>query len=115
MPHAVRFYQELDDIEDKARAVAGLILARGWERFTVKRDLDRNLRNSRRWKPWEMDETMQRLESFGWIVPEVGKINDRGKPAAYMVNPAVHERFAKVAEDEKRRRETVAEMMRDIA
>lgn len=115
MPHAVRFYQELDDIEDKARAVAGLILARGWERFTVKRDLDRNLRNSRRWKPWEMDETMQRLESFGWIVAEVGKINDRGKPAAYVVNPAVHERFAKVAEDERRRRESVAEMMRDIA
>ncbi|WP_211620948.1 DUF3987 domain-containing protein [Halomonas sp. PGE1] len=113
--HAVRFYQELDEVGDKARAVAGLVLARGWERFTVKRDLDRYMRASRKWKPWEVDETMQRLESFGWILPVVGKLNERGRPAAYQVNPLVHERFKAEADKERERREEVAKLMGELA
>ncbi|WP_018951399.1 DUF3987 domain-containing protein [Thioalkalivibrio sp. AKL12] len=114
LPHAVRFYQELDNIEDNARTVAGLILARTWERFTVKRDMDRNLRVSRKWKPWELDETMQRLQSYGWLSPDGDKLNERGRPAAYMVNPSVHARFAAVAEQERQRREQVSTLMKDL-
>lgn len=114
LPHAVKFYQQLDDVEDKARLVAGLLLARGWERFTVKRDLDRNLHNSRSWKPWELDETMQRLESFGWLLPEPGKVNERGKPSAYVVNPLIHERFREVAAREKERRVEITKLMGEL-
>ena len=115
LPHALDFYAEFDPVEDKACDVANLILAKGWERFTVKRDLDRQLRASRGWKPWEFDETLGRLESFGWIFPVPGKINERGKPSAYTVNPMVHEKFASHAEKERERREKITQMMAEIA
>lgn len=114
LPHAVKFYQELDDAEDKARLVARLLLARGWERFTVKRDLDRYLSTSRGWKPWELDETMQRLESFGWLQPIAGKVNERGTPSAYAVNPLAHERFKEVAERERERRAEITQLMGEL-
>jgi len=116
LPHAVKFYQELDEIEDKARAVAGLLLARGWERFTVKRDLDRYMSASRKWKPWEVDETLQRLESFGWILEPAGvKLNERGRPAAFNVNPLIHQRFAEAAEKERQRRDEVTRLMAELS
>tara|TARA_R110000822_G_scaffold307176_1_gene433996 strand:+ start:9125 stop:11446 length:2322 start_codon:yes stop_codon:yes gene_type:complete len=115
LPHAIKFYQALDPAEDKARQVAGLVLAQGWDRFTVKRDLDRYLRASRGWKPWEADETCARLDSFGWLMPEPeGRLNERGRPAAYLVNPLVHERFADVAQGERNRREEVTALLRGI-
>lgn len=113
LPHAIKFYQALDPAEDKARQVAGLVLAQGWGRFTVKRDLDRYLRASRGWKPWEVDETCARLDSFAWLKPEPeGRLNERGRPAAYLVNPLVHERFAAIAEGERNRREVVTTLLR---
>ncbi|WP_038049214.1 DUF3987 domain-containing protein [Thioalkalivibrio sp. ALJ2] len=114
LPHAIRFYQELDETEDRSRKVAALILARGWQQFTVKRDLDRHLSQSRRWKPWELDEAMQRLESFGWLIPKPERLNERGRPSAYNVNPKVHVRFAAIAEQERRDRQIVADMMKGI-
>jgi len=114
LPHAVRFYAGMDDTEDKARQVAALILAKGWERFTVRRDLDRYMAASRKWKPWETDDAMRRLDSFGWLRPIPGRLTERGTPAAYDVNPHVHERFAEVAEREQERRDDVAQMMREI-
>lgn len=112
LPHAVRFYSELDPVGDHARLIAGVILAHAWERFTVKRDLDRNLKTSRNWKPWEIDEAVQRLESFGWIEPDpTAVMNERRRPSAFLVNPLVHKRFAQHAEAErKRRKEILAEL-----
>ena len=97
LPHAIRFYAGMDDTEDKARQVASLLLAKGWERLTVRRDLDRYMAATRKWKPWETDDAMRRLESFGWLAAIPGKLTERGTPAAYAVNPHVHERFAAVA------------------
>lgn len=113
-PHAVRFYQGLDPAGDHSRQVAALILAKGWDRFTVKRDLTQSLHTSRNWKPWELDGAMNRLEGFGWITPEPGKINERGRPAGYTVNPEVHQRFTEQAVQERQRRADVAGMMRDL-
>lgn len=114
-PHAVAFYNGLDPVEDTARELAGLILARGWERFTVKRDLNRHWRASRKLKPWELEETLDRLEAFGWIFPDPGHLNEKGKPAAYRVNPGVHKRFKEYAEVEKERRKEVAAMMAELS
>lgn len=115
LPHAVKFYNGLDPVEDTARELAGLILARQWERFTVKRDLNRYWRASRKLKPWELEETLDRLEAFGWLFPEPGHLNEKGKPAAYRVNPGVHERFKAHAETERERRKEVAAMMAELS
>lgn len=114
LPHSVRFYSGLDPAEDNARSIAGLILARGWDRFTVRRDLQRNALAFRKLKPWDQDETLDRLEAFGWIEPEPGRINDKGRPSAYLVNPSVHERFKAMAEEEKERRREVAAMIAEL-
>jgi len=116
LPHAIAFYAGIDATEDKARDVAALILARGWERFTVKRDLDRNLRNYRKWRPWEIRDTMVRLQALGWITRDGDKIDPAdGQPVAYRVNAAVHRLFKDHAEREKQRRAEVAAIMREMA
>jgi|GEM_PF-1396289 len=114
LPHAVAFYQGLDPVEDTARELAALILAHEWARFTVKRDLNRNWRASRKLKPWELEETLDRLEAFSWIFPQPGHLNEKGKPAAYLVNPGVHTRFNEQAERERERRKEVTAMMADL-
>ena len=115
LPHAVKFYEGLDPAEDHAREVAALLLAQGWERFTVKRDLNRYMKSSRKLKPWELDEILDRLEAFGWIWPdEDGRLNERGRPVAYQVNFLTHERFKVNAERERKRRAEVAAMMQDL-
>lgn len=113
-PHAVAFYNGLDPVEDTARELAGLLLARSWERFTVKRDLNRHWHTSRKLKPWELEETLDRLEAFGWIFPAPGHLNEKGKPAAYLVNPGIHERFKERAEEERARRKEVAAAMAEL-
>ncbi|MFO7593445.1 MAG: DUF3987 domain-containing protein [Pseudomonadota bacterium] len=115
LPHAVKFYEGLDETEDHAREVAALILAQQWQRFTVKRDLNRHMKSSRKWKPWELEETLDRLEAYGWIRPdEEGRLNERGRPAAYWVNELVHERFRAKAERERERRAEITAMMREL-
>jgi len=114
LPHAIAFYQGLDPIEDTARELAALILAHEWARFTVKRDLNRNWKASRKLKPWELEGTLDRLEAFGWIFPEPLNFNEKGKPAAYRVNPGIHARFAEQAERERERRKEVTAMMADL-
>jgi hypothetical protein len=114
LPHAVKFYQGLDPAEDQARSIASLILARDWSRFSVKRDLDRYMRASRKLKPWELDEVLDRLEAFGWITPEPGKVNEKGRPSAYTVNTDVHLRFKAQAEAERQRRAEVVQIMREL-
>lgn len=114
LPHAVKFYNGLDPVEDDSRTLAGLILARGWERFTVKRDLNRFWRASRKLKPWELEEILDRLEAFSWLFPDPGHLNEKGRPSAYLVNPGVHERFKAHAEHERERRKEVAAMIAEL-
>lgn len=114
LPHAIRFYDGLDATESHAKSLAGLLLARGWERFTVKRDLHNNMVAFRKMMEWEREEMLDRLAAYGWIFPEQGKINERGKPSAYLVNPDIHRRFTGQAEREKQRRAEVAKITADL-
>ncbi|SDU29297.1 DUF3987 domain-containing protein [Halopseudomonas salegens] len=115
LPHAVKFYDGLDPIDSNARALAGLLLARGWERFTPKRDLHNNMLAYRKMRDWEREEMLDRLEAYGWIWPEPGgRLNERGKPVAYCVNQTIHERFKASAEAERERRAEVARIMADL-
>lgn len=113
--HAIRFYSGMDTAQDLARDIAALILAHRWERFTVKRDLDRYMKASRRLKPWEIEEALDRLEAFGWLLPDLdSRFNDRGRPVAYFVNPDAHERFKGHAETERARRAEVSALMKEL-
>ena len=114
LPHAIKFYEELDPTESASHDLASLILARKWDRFSVKRDLNRNMKAYRRQKPWERDDMLDRLLSYDWITPEEGKINERGRPSAYAVNPQVHKLFKEQAEHEKLRRKEVREIINEL-
>jgi hypothetical protein len=57
---------------------------------------------------------LDRLEAYGWIFPDGGKLNERGRPVAYLVNRSVHVRFVAQAENEKKRRANVAALMADL-
>lgn len=72
------------------------------------------MRETRSMKPWELEQTLDRLEAYNWIRPEPGKVNEKGKPSAYLVNTGVHERFAQHAEQERERRAAVVELMKEI-
>lgn len=114
LPHAITFYAGLDTTEDEARSIAGLILARKWSRFTIKRDLVQNALHFRKLKPWEQDQIIDRLEAYGWIFPEPDKLNERGRPVGYTVNARVHELFEQHAERERERRAEVAAMLNEM-
>lgn len=114
LPQAISFYNGIDQTEDEARALAGLILAKGWTRFTVGRDLGQNMRSWRNLTDFQRDEALERLEAYAWIKSEKGKLNHRGRPTAYIVNPSVHVRFADEAARERSRREEVVAILNEL-
>ena len=115
LPHAIKFYGGLDATEGHAGQLAGLLLTKGWGRFTVKRDLHNNMIAYRKMHDRERDEMLDRLMAYGWIAPDNTKLNERGRPAAYHVSPVIHERFADQAAQETERRAKVAGLMQDLS
>ncbi len=113
LPHSIAFYEGADYSEDDAKDLAALILSKKWERFTVKRDLNRHMLKSRKMKPWDLKSMLERLEIYGWIEPE-DKLSQEGLPVAYTVNQEVHDRFSAKAEQERERRKEVSIMMEEL-
>jgi len=115
LPQAIAFYEGMDPTQTHAKQLASLILAREWERFTVKRDLSQNWSVYRTMTERDREEMLDRLEAYGWILPEDGsKLSARGKPTVYKVNPEVHARFKAEADKERKRREAVVAIMKEI-
>jgi hypothetical protein len=108
LPHAVAFYAGtlgLSNDHDRLTAVAGHILARNLDRIT-NRDVQRGDRTMRGLERREIEAVFDQLDALGWIDRVAGH---------WIVNPAVHAKFAERAETEKQRREqgrkTVADLM----
>ena len=114
LPHAIKFYGGLDATENHARQLAGLLLSRQWETFTVRRDLVLNMHAFRKLKEHDREETLDRLFAYGWVEPDDTRLNERGRPAGYRVNPKIHLRFAEQAEAETERRDKVATILRTM-
>lgn len=114
LPHAISFYSGLDTTGDNAHRLASLILAKQWSRFTVKRDLTQQLTEFRHMKPYQQDLMLDRLEAYSWIWPESGKVNERGRPVAFSVNPRVHELFEQHAARERQRRSDVSKVINEM-
>lgn len=114
LPHTLKFYGDIDPLEDKATELANLILAREWKRFTVKRDFNQYWKASRAMKQWEIQATLDRLEGFNWITPDNRTLNINGTATAYIVNERVHELYNEQKQREQARRAEIAEAMAEL-
>jgi hypothetical protein len=104
LPNAARFYSDTfgseGQIED-ARWIAGYILAHKVEKISA-RDIGRAYR-SLRGNISGIQSAMEVLHTASWVEPaETYKF---GRIKKWLVNPAVHARFAELAVSEKTRRE----------
>jgi hypothetical protein len=114
LPHAAAFYMGalgLSNDHDRLAAVAGYILARKLERIT-NRDVQRGDRTMRGLDRPEIEAIFDQLDAFGWIDRTPGhRLTD---PPRWIVNPAVHVKFAERAEAEKSRRERDRKMIASL-
>lgn len=105
LPHAVAFYGGilgLSDDHDRLQSIAGHILAHKLDRIT-NRDVQRGDRTMRQIREGDIRPLLEQLAALGWL----GRI-DGPRPSSqphWIVNPAVHRRFADRAAQESTRRE----------
>ena len=114
LPHAIAFYTSvlgLSNDHDSITAVAGYILAHNLTKIT-NRDLKRGDRTMRRLGPDEALAAFEQLESFGWLDRVPSPL--RGAPPHWLVNPAVHQKFAERAKSEAARRAEVRQTIVEV-
>ena len=107
LPHAIAFYGTtlgLSDDHDRLTSMAGHILARNKDMLKL-RDVHRGDRNMRKLDSRTARALFEQLEALGWgsVLPEA----KMGTSPAFQVNPQVHSKFRKRAEQERKRREAV--------
>ena len=112
IPHSKKFYfdtiTEAGPMAD-ARSIAGWILARRQERFTM-RDLHREVTPCRKKPRKTIEEMLEPLELMGWI-----KRDNEMVPRAWTVDPQVHVAFAAKAESERVRRGQIKKLITEEA
>ena len=100
LPHALAFYAGvlgLSNDHDVLSDVASYILARRLDKIT-NRDVQRGSRGMRSLKQREVEGLFEQLDAFGWLTRVPGpRLSD---PHHWVVNPAVHQKFAERAEAE---------------
>jgi len=118
LPHAFAFYAGtlgLSNDHDRLAAVAGYILTRKLDRIT-NRDVQRGDRTMRGLERQEIEAVFEQLDALGWIDRVAG--HRPTDPPRWIVNPAVHDKFAERAEAEKggreRERETIASLIKGL-
>ncbi len=114
LPCVLQLYEDvLSDSNDseQVRWIAGHIVAHGLEKISL-RDITRAYNDFAANDEQTKMRVMRMLEDCGWVEPD-----DPHKmlPRRYKINPAVHERFAKQAAEEKKRRAEIVKKIRDIA
>ena len=107
LPHAIAFYGTtlgLSDDHDRLTSMAGHILAHNKDMLKL-RDVHRGDRNMRKLDSRTARALFEQLEALGWgsVLPEA----KMGTSPAFQVNPQVHSKFRKRAEQERKRREAV--------
>jgi hypothetical protein len=104
LPHAMAFHAGvlgLSDDHDRLTAVAGYILAHRLKTIT-NRDVQRGDRTMRGLRRQDIEAVFDQLEALGWISRTPGPYEKA--PPHWIVNPAIHTRFAKRASAEAERR-----------
>lgn len=111
LPHALAFYTTvlgLSNNHDLVTGVAEYILSHGLTKVT-NRDLKRGDRAMRKLGTDQALAVFEQLEAFGWL--DRVQSSHRGAPPHWLVNPAVHEKFAERAKAETERRAQVRQMI----
>lgn len=112
MGHSVAFYTStigLSDGQEYVRMVGGYILAHQLEQITL-RDIDRGIRAMRHMDQQEQLRVMDHLEAFGWVE----RSDKRHDAKRWIVLPAVHETYAQIAENERRKRANIRATINEI-
>ena len=107
LPHAFAFYGgvlKLADDHDRLAAVAGYILAHQKQRMT-NRDVQRGCRSMRKLERRDTEAVFEQLDALGWVTRTPGP--RPSDPPHWIVNPAVHQKFAERAKAEAERRKKV--------
>ena len=113
--HAIAFYGGilgLSDDHDKLTAIAGYILAHKVERIT-NRDVQASIRTMRGLKEHEIRPVLEQMAALGWLERVDGP--RPSSPPHWIVNPAVHTKFADKATRETQRRQEVREIIQQVA
>jgi hypothetical protein len=115
LPHALAFHVGvlgLSNDHDRLTAVAGYILAHKLDKIT-NRDVQRGDRTMRGLERRDIESVFDQLEALAWVDRIPGP--RPSSPPQYVVNPAVHTKFAdRGAAEAKRRardRKMIAEML----
>jgi hypothetical protein len=114
LPNAISFYSDvlgLSDQHDALTAVAGYILAHKLDEVT-NRDVQRGGRLMRGLERRDTERIFEQLDAFGWVARTPGP--RPSDPPHWVVNPAVHPKFAARAEQERQRRERDRDLVAGI-
>lgn len=115
LPHAFAFYAGtlgLSDDHDRLTAIASYILAHRLERVT-NRDVQRGDRAMRKLAEHDVRPLLEQLAALGWLEMVPGPRPTQ--PPHWLVNPAVHARFAERAAAEAAKRAEARSVMSDLA
>lgn len=108
LPHAFEFYGVADHaVTDKLRKIASWVLTQGSQRVTA-RDMMREISCLRGMDAWAIGRALGPLIAGGWLEPEKPGPDNR----AWHVSPAVAFQFAQRREDEERRKQELALLMK---
>ena len=110
IPSIACFYSQLgySDDHDRLKAIAGHILAHNLTEVTV-RDVQRGTRAMRKISAPEVLPLLQQLVALNWLIATDGP--RASSDPKFIVNPIVHQLYAKRGEEEKQRREKAREVM----
>ena len=114
LPHALAFYAGtlgLSNDHDRLEAVAGYILAHKLERVT-NRDVQRGDWTMRKLDRQGIEAVLDQLDALAWVERVPGP--RPSSPPQWVVNPAVHVKFAQRAASEKERRERERKMIGEL-
>jgi uncharacterized protein DUF3987 len=110
LPHSRAFYKNvlgLSDDNERLVAVAGYILTHKLTQITA-RDIARGDRSMRRLTKWDTDRIFQQLHALSWgSIKQTSRVDN----VVFTVGPRVHVLYAQRAEEERKRRQRVQQII----
>ena len=109
LPHGYEFYQQGSGTE-QLRQIASWILTSGKTRI-VASDIPNNIRDFRGLTLREIQEQISPLVAAGWLTPE----NPTPACRSWKVTPQIHTQLAERAKAERKRKNTIADLIKNAA
>ena len=117
LPHAMSYYTDVLGQEshlEHVRWLAGHILSKQVQRIE-NREIVQAYKAWRGLAEWVRVRVLATLQELGWVAPAPGQqAFGKRQPTIWDVNPAAHEHYLKLAEQERDKRERLKERMREL-